>query len=291
MRKGGSVAIRRVETGLTSNSPNAQKPEWWCLLDRGKADLKACRTVDAQLSAYLAQQAIEKHAKALILKCGISIKPYQMGHFVVRRVIGELVNDQYDLLCKSFKDRGLPVQQIKPLWAAIDDKLKMVETQPTLKEIFFKDSLGISHDEKEQKIMDECGMNLDMPEDLDISNILDKARHAISAKIRQVRKHRTSFADLDVIKAVARMSILIVSPSIVNLFPHETYGRYPIAMGDKWAAQVYESRREELEKLIADAEKDCKFLEKVALAMPDVTQSDWRTEITADDQLKLATVV
>lgn len=291
MRKGRAGAIRRAEPVLRSNSPNSQKSEWRCFLDRGKADLKACKMVDAQLSAYLAQQAIEKHAKALILKCGINIKPYQMGHFVVRSVVGELVNDQYDSLCKSLKDKGLSVQQINMIWGVIDDRLRMVETQLPLKEIFFKDSLGISHDEKEQKIMDECGMNLDVPDDLDIFDILNKVRHAVTTKIRQVRKHRTSFANLDEMKAVARASIMVVSPSIIKLFPHETYGRYPIAVGDRWAAQVYESHREELKELIADAEKDCKFLEKVVLTMPDMSRSDRRTQITADNQLGLATVV
>ena len=271
MRKGKDAAIRRAKSGPRSNS-NSQKSEWLGFLDRGKADLEACKIVDAQLSAYLAQQAIEKHAKALILKCGINIKPDRMGHFVVRGVIDELVNNQDELLCKIVKGKELSVQQLKAFWKAISNKLRILETEPTLKEIVFKDSLGISYDEEEeQKIIDKYGMNLDVPDDLDMLNILNKARHAISSKSRQVRKRRASFADSDEIKYVAIVSVTIVSLNIVALFPHETYGRYPIAVGDKWAAQVYESRREKLEELITGARKDCGFLEKVVSAIPDMS--------------------
>lgn len=272
MRKRRAAAIRRAKLGPRSNSPNLQKSEWSGFLDRGKADLKACRIVDAQLSAYLAQQAIEKHAKALILKCGINIRPDRMGHFMVRSMIDELVNNQDKLLCKIVKDKELSVQQLKMVWSAIGNKLKMLETKPALKEIVFKESLGISLDEKEQKIMDECGMNLDIPDDLDILNIFNKIRHAISSKSRQVLKHRTAFANSDEIKRLAIVSFTIAALNIVTLFPHETYGRYPIAVGNKRAAQVYESHLEKLKELIDDAEKDCKLLEKVVSAIPDKSQ-------------------
>ena len=239
-------------------------------LARGKADLKACKMVDAQLSAYLAQQAIEKHAKALILKCGISNKPIQLGHFVLRSMIAELANRQERLRCKTAKGE-LPIEQLKPVWDFIDGQLKKAEKEPVLR-IVFKDSLGMDYSDEERKIRDEYGVGFNVSSNPDIFRLLKICRDIVLSEILKVRKRPTSFVDSDKAQCFAILAIMIASPSIVNLFPHETYGRYPNAVGDKRAAQVYESHPEGLKELIAGAAEDCRFLEKVVLAMPDMAQ-------------------
>lgn len=271
MRKGRAVASRRVEPRRRSNSPNFQKSEWWGFLDRGKVDLETCKKVDAQLSAYLAQQAVEKHAKALILKCGINITPDKLGHFVLRTMIGELINQQERLRCGIAKGKELPIQQVKENWKHGNSVLRRLEKEDALKEIVFKDSLGMSHNDKDRKIMDEFKASLNVCVNPDIFYTLNMIRIAVSSKIRRMRRRHTSFADSGEAKCVAIQAIMVVSPRIAYMFPHETYGRYPIAVGDRRAAQIYESQGKELEKLVSDARKDCRFLEKVVSAMPDMS--------------------
>lgn len=82
--------LPRSGPGRDSDLTNVRGSEWSGFLERGKADLEACKRADAQLSAYLAQQAVEKHAKALILKCGIGCKPGRLGHFAERGSYSQL---------------------------------------------------------------------------------------------------------------------------------------------------------------------------------------------------------
>ena len=251
--------------------PDGRGSEWSGFLDRGRADLEACKRTDAQLSAYLAQQAVEKHAKALILKCGIGSKPGQLGHFVLRGMIDELVRRREKLECKIAKDLGWSILQLKTSWEFLGGKLQELENGPNLKEMVFKESLQIDHNDAEREAVNEYGSGFDAPSNRKIFGMLDTLRDAVSSQL-QASKGGASFADPGEAKCVALTAIMAASVSIVSLFPHETYGRYPIAVGDKRAAQVYEGRRKELGELIARAEKDCEFLENVVLAMPDMSQ-------------------
>ena len=251
--------------------PDGRGSEWSGFLDRGKADLEACKMADAQLSAYLAQQAVEKHAKALILKCGIGSGPGRLGHFVLRGMIDELVKRQEKLECEIAKDLGWSVQQLKTSWESIGGKLQELENKSTLKEIAFKESLQIEHNYAEQEIVNEYGAGFGVPPNMGVVGMLDTLRDAVSSRIRQISKGG-SFADPGEARCVALAAIMAASVSIVSLFSHETYGRYLIAVGGMRAAQVYKSRRKELGELVAQAEKDCEFLEKVVLAVPDMSQ-------------------
>ncbi len=248
---------------------NVRGSEWSGFLDRGKADLEACKMADAQLSAYLAQQAVEKHAKALILKCGIGSGPGRLGHFVLRGMIDELVN-QEGTARKIATEKGWSIQQLKINWGLLGGKLQEMESGSKLKEMVFKESLQIEHNDAEQEAVGEYGVGLDIPPTQEIVGMLDTFRDAVSSQI-DASKGRAS-ADPDEAKCFALAALMAASVSIVRLFPHETYGRYPIAVGGERAAQVYQSRRKELADLIAQAEKDCELLEKVALAVPDMSQ-------------------
>lgn len=233
----------------------------------------ACKKVDAQLSAYLAQQAVEKHSKALILKCGVGCRPGRLGHFVLRGMIDELVKRQEKLECEIAEDMGWSIQHLKLNWEFLGGKLQELENKLKLKEMAFKESLQIEHNDAEQEIVNEYGAGFDVPPNQEAVGMLHTLRDAVSSRIRQVSKGGP-FADPGEAKCVALAAIMAASVSIVSLFPHETYGRYPIVVGGMRAAQVYHNRRKELGELIAQAEKDCEFLEKVALAVPDMSQPD-----------------
>ena len=269
MRKSRAATIR---SGRDSDLPSDQGSEWSGFLERGKADLEACKRADAQLSAYLAQQAVEKHAKALILKCGIGSKPGRVGHFVLRGMIDELVKRQEKLECEIARDMRLSIQQLKTNWEDLSSKLQELENGSKLKEMVFKESLQIDHNDAEQKAVNEYRGGFVIPANLGVSSMLDTFRDAVASQI-DASKGRASLADPGEARCVALAAIMAASVSIVSLFPHETYGRYPIAVGDERAAQVYRSRRKELADLIAQAEKDCELLEKVVLAVPDMSQS------------------
>ena len=222
----------------------------------------------------MAQQAVEKHAKALILKCGINVTLDKLGHFVLRTMICELINQQERLRCGIAKGKELSIEQVKANWKHGNNMLRRLEKESALKEIVFKDSLGMNHNNEDRKIIDELKAGFNVYVNPDIFYTLDKIRIAVSSKIRRMRRRRTSFADSDEAKCIAMEAIMVVSPRIVYMFPHEAYGRYPIAVGDKRAAQIYGDRGEKLEKLIADARKDCGFLERVMSAMPDMSRPD-----------------
>ena len=264
--------LPRSGPGWDPELTNVQGSEWSGFLDRGKADLEACKMADAQLSAYLAQQAVEKHAKALILKCGIGSKPGRLGHFVLKGMIDELVN-QESTARKIATEKGWSIQHLKTTWEFLGGKLKELESGPKWKEMMFKESLQIEHNDAEQEAVGEYGVGLDIPPTQDFVGMLDTFRDAVSSQI-DASKGGASLADPDEAKRFAVAALMATSLSIVCLFPHETYGRYPIAVGDGRAAQVYRSRRKELADLIALAEKDCEFLEKVALAVPDMSQPE-----------------
>ena len=193
-----------------------------------------------------------------------------MGHFVLRGMIDGLVN-QESTARKIATEKGWSIQQLKIRWGFLGGKLQELERGSKLKEIVFKESLQIEHNDTEQEAVGEYGVGLDIPPTQEFVGILDTFRDAVSSQI-DASKGRASLADPGEAKCFAVAPLMVASVSIVRLFPHETYGRYPIAVGDGRAAQIYQSRRKELADLIARAEKDCEFLKKVALAVPDMSQ-------------------
>lgn len=66
--------------------------EWKLFLDRGKKDLEDSQKMfenyhDYEISAYLAQQALEKYLKAYLLKSKVVTNPEDLGHYQILHIL------------------------------------------------------------------------------------------------------------------------------------------------------------------------------------------------------------
>src|SRR3970040_197810 len=82
--------------------------DWEDLLRRGKEDLKRSKEIfekfsDYELSAYLAQQALEKHVKAYLLNVGAIQEPEKLKHIQFLGIIS-LIKDSINKLAKKHRN-------------------------------------------------------------------------------------------------------------------------------------------------------------------------------------------
>lgn len=126
-------------------------------LERGKKDVDLSEKLfqenqDYEISAYVAQQALEKCVKAYLLKSKIVEKPREFGHFQMPRIIS-LISIQFNII-KRNTDKSNPfhlvlehmsnlVDHLKKLFESIrDDDAKLIR--------WWKYSLKITQEVKDE---------------------------------------------------------------------------------------------------------------------------------------------
>jgi len=153
------------------------------------------------LSAFLAQQALEKHVKAYLLKNNIFDNVKKLGHLPLSSVIRNLL-EQYETASKKTDD--IFYGNFIKLFKILLDFLVRLEQKEDFKITVWKDSLGIPLSTKESNIVKglteqfnqissklESGMpvmaeqfknviNLDQLNKIDISKLDKKAQTAIA---------------------------------------------------------------------------------------------------------------
>ncbi len=101
--------------------------EWVLFLERGKKDLELSQKLfqenqDYEMSAYVAQQALEKYVKAYLLKSNIVEKARDLGHFQMPRIFS-LIAAQFNLI-KRNTDKSNPFHLVLEHMSNVIDHLK-----------------------------------------------------------------------------------------------------------------------------------------------------------------------
>ena len=124
--------------------------DWEDLLRRGKEDLKRSKEIfekfsDYELSAYLAQQALEKHVKAYLLNVGAIQEPEKLRHIQFLGIIS-LIKDSINKLAKKHRNEKslfLIFQQSETVVGHTSQIFRDIQRDPELKKKFFKHSLNM----------------------------------------------------------------------------------------------------------------------------------------------------
>lgn len=101
--------------------------EWGLFLERGRKDVKLSQTLfqenhDYEMSAYVAQQALEKYVKAYLLKSKIVEKPKDLGHYQIPRIIST-ISTQFNII-KRNTDKSNPLHLVTEQMSNMTDHLR-----------------------------------------------------------------------------------------------------------------------------------------------------------------------
>lgn len=123
------------------------------LFQSGQIDLenaeKQYEEHEYMLSAFLAQQALEKHVKAYLLKNDIFENVKKLGHLPLSLVIRNIL-EQYKTASK--KSQGVFIENFMKLFEVLLDFLVRLEKKEDFKIIVWKSSLGIPLTTEESNI-------------------------------------------------------------------------------------------------------------------------------------------
>ncbi len=145
-----------------NNMPNSPEPtatepiytRWEDLLGRGKKDLLLSQRLindDPDDAAYKAQQALEKHIKALMLRFGVVTNPKKLGHFPMYGIMKTIKDIMKNMpIPKHLKDAGFPNPE--DVINGCLKELKSIERNPTIMIAWWRHSLGIPLNNEEKKI-------------------------------------------------------------------------------------------------------------------------------------------
>ena len=152
---------RRVNK-TRNNMPNSPEPtatepiytRWEDLLERGKKDLLLSQRLiddDPDDAAYKAQQALEKHIKALLLRFGVFTNPKKLGHFPMYGIMKTIKDIMKNMpVPKHLKEAGFPNPE--DMINGCLKELKSIKGNPTIMIAWWRHSLGIPLNNEEKKI-------------------------------------------------------------------------------------------------------------------------------------------
>lgn len=130
---------------------------WEIFLQRGKKDVLLSQKLfqenhDYEMSAYVAQQALEKFVKAYLLKSKIVANPRDLGHYQIPRIIST-ISTQFNIM-KRNTDKSNPLYlMLEHMSNIIDHSRKLFESIRDGDEKlvhWWKKSLEISQDVKDE---------------------------------------------------------------------------------------------------------------------------------------------
>ena len=144
-----------------SNSPEPTTAEpiyigWEDLLERGKKDLLLSQRLiddDPDEAAYKAQQALEKHIKAFLLRFDVFTDPKKLGHFPMYEIIGTVKDIMKNMpIPKPLKEAGF--LNLEDMINGGLKELKLIRNNQDVRIAWWKHSLGIPLNNEEEKLCD-----------------------------------------------------------------------------------------------------------------------------------------
>ena len=106
--------------------------EWELFLERGKKDLDISQKVfqdnhDYEIASYIAQQALEKHLKAYLLKTRVVEKPEDLGHFQIPHIL-TIVGEHFNTIKRNTDKSNLFHLVMEHMTNILDHLKKLFDT-------------------------------------------------------------------------------------------------------------------------------------------------------------------
>ena len=216
--------------------------QWKEFNEQAKRDLSASfllyRDNDYGNAAYHMQQALEKQVKSVIIKMGADkyLNLTNLGHYPLPSIINEAAK-AFDVIFEQYSKNTFVISLCMMLkrFKQFGEFFKIFKKNE-YKITLWKDSLNIKITENENnKFNKELNAFISQLNMGDFSNVV-KPQNYDKTKI---------------ITAVAIMEVIRLSTKLLlYTFPHESIGRYPIAINNISSVLLYNKHHKDLEQLL-----------------------------------------
>lgn len=238
---------------------------WKAWLERGQKDLciaKMFEKTDCEHAAYMTQQALEKHIKAVWI-AGNMGQPEDLGHDIVKRLVREIKENSEEF---EFSSNTLSKKDAEELMESVEKIIDRMRERPATKAEYWKHSLNIASD-KVPESLEKDGNKA--------SEFLEKNQKrgvSILVMCRKVEAKASGYGKMHglveraKIKTAVLLSISACTELIINTFPHNTYGRYPtlVEPEKEISTALYARQSDYVGKMLNEAEEVCTCLSVVA---------------------------
>lgn len=238
--------------------------QWKAWLERGQKDLQIAKDMfekkDYEHAAYMTQQALEKHAKAVWITGGG--EPDDLKHDIVIHLVDE-INEHID---KGELNSELLSTKREEIMGHVQEVMCKMRDRPATRIAFWSQSLSLENTNVPKGLQDEGDYAYKFMQDLrdrigDTQIICRKAE--AKATSYGTKPGSTEPSKL---KTTAIIALIPCIELIVRTFPHNTYGRYPtyIESEKEISTTLYARQFCKLDKMVRETEKLCTFLSFIA---------------------------
>ena len=242
--------------------------DWKRWRERGRKDLAIAEEMftkqDYEHAAYMTQQALEKHVKAVWMVGGMG-QPKDLSHDIVGHFVDKI---QKDLKECEFSSNTMSKDEVEKMMQDVGRIVEDMQCHRSTRDALWKHSLGIEVTNVSKRFMKSVKVADEFLKEF------KTYEHKIQIVRKQTKSKAKSYAEKPAfvkqaqIKTTTVMSIVCNMELIIKTIPHYIYGRYPSRVkwgnGERNASDLYVECKSGLRTLMDDVGKTCVYLHDVA---------------------------